>query len=177
MKHTKYILASFICLTILASCCADEASQTQVDTKPTSTDIEVTENLESNQIENLENTQIEDTKVVEVDQNWTVSILENPSVSYSTYEWDLSVGTDEKILFFYSAESGESVEIDGNLLAETNLAIFSDILKVDMETHRDFVEKYDITEANTFILIDEDGNLITQMNGATSSVDLLKLYD
>jgi hypothetical protein len=76
----------------------------------------------------------------------------------------MSIGTDEKILFFYSADDTESIQIDENFSAETELATFSDIFKIDMESNIALTQQYNITEANTFILIDEDGNMITRTN-------------
>lgn len=168
MKHTKYILLSISCLIMLTSCWGDKTdSQQEIIPESIETNVEI--------VENEANIEFENTEATEVDQSGLENIEE--TVSYNLYEWDLSYGTDEKILFFYSADDSESVQIDENLSTETALVTFSDIFRVDMKWNAALAEQYEITEPNTFILIDEDGNMIIKTNGASSSRDLLKLYD
>lgn len=99
------------------------------------------------------------------------------AAQYSVYTGDLSFGTDEKILFFTSEDCGDCQIAKQNLSSEEELAVFSDVIEVDLSINTALAEEYEVESAHTFVLIDENGNLIKKISGWISSESLLVLYE
>jgi cytochrome oxidase Cu insertion factor (SCO1/SenC/PrrC family) len=71
--------------------------------------------------------------------------------------------TDEKILFFYSESSEKSKEFDAILQSDERPKVYSDIIKVNFDDESAAKENYGIIEANSFVLIDENGTLVKKI--------------
>lgn len=100
----------------------------------------------------------------------------SPASSYKVYDPNNLSGTDEKILFFHASWCPSCVAADANFSQETELAVDSDIYKVDYDSNQALREQYGVNAQHTFILIDENGNQIRRMVGATNSQQLQALY-
>jgi hypothetical protein len=107
----------------------------------------------------------------------TVIAEEDKVSQYRRYEGDLSEGTDEKILFFSSQNCNECLEAEKKFSQLKPGTSISDIIRVDIDNDPDMVERYAITEANSYVLIDEYGNIISSITGASSVEDLSQLYE
>jgi hypothetical protein len=77
MKHSKHLLLSIFCLTVLASCANNKPiKQPEIVPEPITTNVEVIEN----------DAEVQMIEEIAVDQLQETSLEEIPSIKYSTYE-------------------------------------------------------------------------------------------
>lgn len=153
---TIYIFTSIFALMVLSSCWKEDTP------------------IEFSQAPKIEETNIETTPQAGVSE-W---IAEEDIVPiYSKFEDIWEGGTDEKILFFSSESCDSCKEADKNLQSEDSFEIFSDIIKIDFDAESSFKERFGVTQAHTFVLIDENENLIKKIEWAMNSKELTKLYE
>lgn len=160
MKYT-FFLVSVLILATLSSCGKKDETYTQV---PSDTELTQEETLEE-QVDALPNDTLESTGAELIVPQYVDNIE------------TLNEGTDEKILFFYSESSEASKTYDNLLRSEDKPEFYSDIIKIDFDSESEAKERYEVDKPNTFILIDEEWNLVTRADDIKDISEILSLYE
>ena len=92
------------------------------------------------------------------EQKSTASTVPGTYVDYTDSIIDETPGT--KVLFFHAPWCPQCRSIDADIKAQELLPDNTTIIKVDYDSHQDLRQKYGVTLQTTFVMVDDDGQLV-----------------
>lgn len=105
-------------------------------------------------------------------------VLENidtSDISYDMYSQDKLSSDKTNVLFFHATWCGKCKKADKNLKKE--MASFPadlQVLKVDYDSNQDLRTKYGVTSQHTFVVVDENGEMLSKFSWASDLKDILE---
>lgn len=104
-------------------------------------------------------------------------VLENIDMSDISYDiyWADKLSSDKtNVLFFHATWCGACKKADKNLKKEmSSFPTDLQVLKVDYDSNKDLRTKYGVTSQHTFVVVDENGEMLSKFSGAKDLEDIL----